>query len=148
MKKMTSSSERRQVTQSGDSSDSSDTAPIWIRTVDGLQLIGWACRACGQRGLPQQSFGCERCGADREHIERSEFAAKGTLRSFATIERHAVWPVPFLMGEIQLDSGHIIHSFLSEGPTWKAGERVASQGGDESRQDYLIFELEEKHATH
>src|SRR5689334_7349222 len=86
---------------------------IWDKTVDGAVLIGWACRKCGQRGIPRQDFGCERCGAPRAEIVESGFPARGVLRSVAAVERHAVWPVPFMLGEVELDGGPIIHSFLS-----------------------------------
>lgn len=129
------------------------TAPepprIWEKTGGGAVLIGWACGQCGQRGLPRQYFGCERCGAPREDISESALAARGVLRSSASIERHAVWPVPFLMGEVELDDGPIVHSFLSAETAWEPGMRVAGDADDLSREPYLIFVLEEKpHGTH
>jgi uncharacterized OB-fold protein len=105
----------------------------------GVVLTGWVCHECGQRGLPYQDFGCERCGASRDAIGEAEFAARGTLRSCAVIRRHAVWPVPFTMGEIQLDSGHTIHAFLSEDTAWRPGAKVVGRGGDELRDSYVVF---------
>lgn len=131
----------------------SEAAPelprIWKKTESGAALIGWACGRCGQRGLPRQYFGCERCGAPQEDISESALAARGVLRSWAPIERHAVWPVPFLMGEVELDDGLIVHSFLSPGTAWKPGMRVAGDAEDLTREPYLIFTPEEKpHGTH
>ena len=120
---------------------------IWEKTEDGAVLIGWACRQCGQRGIPRQDFGCERCGAPRGEIAESGFTARGVLRSWAAVERHAVWPVPFLLGEVELDGGPVIHSFLSSETAWEPGMRVAGDANDVSRQPYLIFTLEEQHGT-
>jgi uncharacterized OB-fold protein len=121
---------------------------IWDKTDDGAVLIGWACGQCGQRGIPRQDFGCERCGAPRSEITVSGFPARGVLRSFAAVERHAVWPVPFLLGEVELDGGPVIHSFLSSDTEWEPGRRVAGDPDDLSREPYLIFTSEEQHGTH
>lgn len=120
---------------------------IWDKTDDGAVLIGWACRQCRQRGIPRQDFGCERCGAPGGEIAESGFPARGVLRSCAAVERHAVWPVPFMLGEVELDGGPVIHSFLSPVTAWKPGMRVAGDANDMSRQPYLIFTLEEQHGT-
>ena len=130
-----------------------ETAPepprIWEKTENGAALIGWACGQCGQRGLPRQNFGCERCGAPRADISESGISARGVLRSWASVERHAVWPVPFLLGEVELDDGPIVHSFLSSETAWEPGMRVAGDADDLSREPYLIFTLEEEpHGTH
>ena len=89
---------------------------------------------------------------DAAHLEarsRSrDSTARGVLRSWAAVERHAVWPVPFLLGEVELDGGPIIHSFLSSETAWEPGMRVAGDADDVSRQPYLIFTLEEQHGTH
>ncbi|MEU9063219.1 hypothetical protein AB0D13_31215 [Streptomyces sp. NPDC048430] len=119
------------------------TAPLWEDSEDGVLLTGWICHRCNQRGLPRQHFGCERCGAPSDAIGESKFAARGILRSSAVIRRHAFWPVPFVMGEIQLESGHMIHAFLSEDITWSPGARVVGQGGDELRQSYVVFTMGE-----
>jgi len=116
-----------------------EAIPLWEASDGGVQLVGWECHQCGQRGLPRQHFGCERCGAPRDEIGESKFEARGTLLSFAVIERHAKWPVPFVMGEIKLDSGHTIHAFLSDEVSWRPGARVIGQGGDELRQSYVVF---------
>jgi uncharacterized OB-fold protein len=121
---------------------------IWEKTENGAALIGWACGQCGQRGLPRQYFGCERCGAPRGDISESGISARGVLRSWASVERHAVWPVPFLLGEVELDDGPIVHSFLSSDTTWEPGMRVAGDADDLSREPYLIFTLEEPHGAH
>jgi uncharacterized OB-fold protein len=122
---------------------------IWEKTENGAVLIGWACGQCGQRGLPRQNFGCERCGAPRADISESGISARGVLRSWASVERHAVWPVPFLLGEVELDDGPIVHSFLSSETAWEPGMRVAGDADDLSREPYLIFSLEEgPHGTH
>ena len=123
---------------------SSDPIPLWQDSDDGIQLTGWICHRCGQRGLPRQHFGCERCGAPREEIGESKFAARGVLRSFAVIRRHAVWPVPFVMGEIVLESGHTIHAFLSDEVSWNPGVSVVGQGGDDLRESYVVFTAEEQ----
>jgi uncharacterized OB-fold protein len=130
-----------------------ETAPepprIWEKTENGAALIGWACGQCGQRGLPRQYFGCERCGAPGSDISESGISARGVLRSWASVERHAVWPVPFLLGEVELDDGPIVHSFLSAETAWEPGMRVAGDTDDLSREPYLIFTLEEEpHGTH
>jgi uncharacterized OB-fold protein len=121
-----------------------EAAPVevWRRSESGVVLIGWACRRCGKRGIPRQKFGCEACGAPGDEIDESTFPALGVLRSSASVERHAVWPVPFMLGEIELDSGPIIHSFLSADTTWKPGVRVAGDPTDESRQPYVTFRLD------
>ena len=116
-----------------------ETIPLWEASESGVQLTGWECHRCGQRGLPRQHFGCERCGAPRDEIGESKFEARGTLRSFAVIRRHAKWPVPFVMGEINLDSGPTIHAFLDDEITWHPGAKVVGQGGDELRQSYVVF---------
>jgi uncharacterized OB-fold protein len=130
-----------------------ETAPeparIWEKTENGAALVGWACGQCGQRGLPRQHFGCERCGAPGADISESRTPARGVLRSSASVERHAVWPVPFLLGEIELDDGPIVHSFLSSDTAWQPGMRVVGDANDLSREPYLIFTLEEEsHGTH
>jgi uncharacterized OB-fold protein len=112
---------------------------LWVESEGGVQLIGWICHKCGQRGLPRQRFGCERCGAPRDEIGECKIAARGTLRSFAVIRRHAVWPVPFVMGEIHLDSGHTLHAFLTDDISWRPGAKVVGRGGDELRQSYVVF---------
>ncbi len=117
-------------------------APLWESSDEGILLIGWACQRCGQRGIPRQYFGCERCGAPRTEIAESRFPARGVLRSYAVVERHAVWSVPFVLGEIELDSGQVLHSFLSSDAEWKPGMRVAADPGDESRKPYVIFKVE------
>ncbi|MEX0158698.1 MULTISPECIES: hypothetical protein [unclassified Microbacterium] len=106
---------------------------------DGFQLIGWICFTCGQRGVPRQTFGCERCGAAGDEIGESMFSARGVLRSFAEVHRHAKWPVPFVMGEISLDDGPTIHAFLDDAVEWLPGAEVVGQGGDLSRDSYLVF---------
>jgi hypothetical protein len=115
--------------------------PLWEHSEGGVMLTGWVCQRCDHRGLPRQHFGCERCGASPDEIGEARFAARGTLRSCAVIRRHAVWPVPFIMGEIQLDSGHTIHAFLSDGINWRPGAKVVAQGGDELRESYVVFTL-------
>lgn len=122
------------------------SAEVWKRSEDGVVLIGWACRRCGKRGIPRQKFGCEACGAPGEEIDESSFPALGVLRSSASVERHAVWPVPFMLGEIELDGGPIIHSFLSADTTWKPGVRVAGDPTDDSRPPYVTFRLDQ-HGT-
>ena len=123
------------------------SAQIWDKSDDGVLLVGWACQRCGQRGIPRQSFGCERCGAPGEEVDEFRFPARGALRSSATVERHAVWPVPFMLGEIELDSGQIIHSFISGETSWSPGMRVVGDAADDSRQPYVVFRLEQ-HGTH
>ena len=128
-------------TKPGEAADRSapEATPLWENSEDGVQLTGWICRRCSTRGLPRQHFGCERCGASRDEIGESKFAARGILRSFAVIHRHAVWPVPFVMGEIHLDSGPTIHAFLSDEVSWHPGAKVVGQGGDVLRQSYVVF---------
>jgi hypothetical protein len=128
---------------SATSGSAPETPSLWEHSEDGVLLTGWLCHRCDQRGLPSQHFGCERCGAPGDEIGDSKFPARGTLRSSAVIQRHAVWPVPFVMGEIQLDSGHTIHAFLSDDITWRPGAKVVGQGGDELRQSYVVFTLGE-----
>jgi uncharacterized OB-fold protein len=150
----TSSSTPKQAgpASTGATAPESTTPPptrIWDKTDDGAVLIGWACLQCGQRGLPRQRFGCERCGAPGAEISESGISARGVLRSWASVERHAVWPVPFLLGEVELDDGPIVHSFLSSETAWEPGMRVAGDAQDLSREPYLIFTLEEEpHGTH
>jgi hypothetical protein len=60
-----------------------------------------------------------------------------------------VWPVPFLLGEVELDDGPVVHSFLSAETAWEPGVRVAGDADNLSREPYLIFTLEdEPHGTH
>lgn len=126
-----------------------ETPRIWKKAENGAALIGWACGQCGQRGLPRQYFGCERCGAAGADISESTIPARGVLRSSAAVQRHAVWPVPFVLGEVELDDGPIVHSFLSSETTWEPGMRVAGDADDLSREPYLIFTVEEEpHGTH
>jgi uncharacterized OB-fold protein len=124
-----------------DKQDASPTeaVPLWEDSERGVLLTGWLCQRCGERGLPRQRFGCERCGAPGDEIVETKFEARGVLRSFAVIQRHAVWPVPFLMGEVTLDSGHTIHAFLSDSVAWHPGAKVVGQGGDDLRQSYVVF---------
>jgi uncharacterized OB-fold protein len=131
----------------GSTHTGSAPAEVWRKSEDGVLLIGWACRRCGQRGIPRQWFGCEGCGAPGAEIDESSFPALGVLRSSASVERHAVWPVPFMLGEIELDSGPIIHSFLSADTSWEPGMRVAGDATDESRQPYVTFRLDQN-GTH
>ncbi|MFP3636921.1 hypothetical protein, partial [Bacillus sp. SIMBA_033] len=88
--------------------------------------------------------GCERCGAPGDEICETRFDARGVLRSFAEVHRHAKWPVPFVMGEISLADGPTIHAFLDDEVAWHPGATVVGQGGDRLRDSYVIFTLGER----
>lgn len=80
-------------------------------------LCGTACTSCGTAFFPPQRYGCERCGAGPERIERRPLAGTGTLRSFATVHR-ALRPepaAPFVIGTVRLDAGPELEAVLACG---------------------------------
>jgi uncharacterized OB-fold protein len=105
----------------------------WAETKDGVVLLGVECDACGAVRVPYQSYGCEVCGATS--LRQVELAAVGRLRDAASVFRHPTRPVPFTLGEIELDGGPVVLGLLADSEEWCSGRVVeaASTTADEQR---------------
>jgi uncharacterized OB-fold protein len=63
-----------------------------------------------------QSFGCEKCGRDGQHLQPVAFSGRGTVIAKAVVHIHADprRSVPFAVGVVQLDEGPQIKALLAE----------------------------------
>ena len=43
---------------------------LYRRHGDSVELLGMKCARCGHVAFPRQSYGCEKCGASGDAIER------------------------------------------------------------------------------
>jgi uncharacterized OB-fold protein len=85
----------------------------WVDTVDGVVLLGVECGSCGAVRVPYQSYGCEVCGATGPSLRQVELPAVGRLRDATPVFRHPTRAVPFMLGEIELESGPVVVALLS-----------------------------------
>jgi uncharacterized OB-fold protein len=97
----------------------------WVETAGGVVLFGVECGSCGAVRVPYQSYGCEVCGATGSSLRRVELPAVGRLRDATEVFRHPTRPVPFMLGEIELEAGPVVVALLSnDDEEWRSG-RVA-----------------------
>jgi uncharacterized OB-fold protein len=80
-------------------------------------LLGGRCE-CGYVFFPMQTFGCERCGRAGSALQPFALAARGRLRSAATVHVHAdeKRAAPFVIGTIALDDGPLVRTLLVDPP--------------------------------
>lgn len=103
------------------------------------RLRGMRCSACGMDAFPAQNYGCIRCGATGDQLVPRELATQGKLLSFAVVRTHPTHPVPFTMGEIQLDAGPIVRAQLSDATPLEIGQRVSASVEGENEARHLEF---------
>lgn len=80
------------------------------------RLVGHVCGACGRRAFPPDPYGCERCGASAEDLDRCELEARGIIQAVAVVHRHhrPEPPTPFTVATIVLDDGIALKAVLVE----------------------------------
>jgi hypothetical protein len=98
-------------------------------------LVGVECGSCGALRVPYQAYGCEVCGASGSNLRRVELPAVGRLRDAAPVFRHPTRPVPFTLGEIELEAGPVVLGLLADAGEWRSGRLVeaASTTPDDHR---------------
>ena len=74
------------------------------------------CAACETTFFPPLGLGCEACGASEAALTPVEIAARGVLRSAATVHVHAGDDIeaPFVVGEIELQDGPRMRGILRD----------------------------------
>lgn len=79
------------------------------------RIVGHECRRCGRLAFPPDPYGCERCGAGAEQLDRVELGASGTITALATVHRHhrPRPETPFTVASIVLDDGVTLKGLLS-----------------------------------
>ncbi|PKP72232.1 MAG: hypothetical protein CVT83_00910 [Alphaproteobacteria bacterium HGW-Alphaproteobacteria-5] len=94
-------------------------------------LLGQICAACGHVSFPRQDFGCEKCGAYGEMLQKKELEAEGILRSFAEVHLHSGKGIeaPFTIGEVALADGPLVRAtmLLHEGEAPVIGRPVSGK---------------------
>lgn len=113
----------------------------WAETGDGVVLLGVECGSCGAVRLPYQDFGCEVCGATGPDLRQVELPAVGRLRDAASVHRHPSRPVPFTLGDIELEGGPVVLALLSTAEQWLPGSMVEAVSTTPDEQRLPVFSL-------
>ena len=77
--------------------------------------------------FPAQAYGCLRCGAHGDLLVETDVPASGTLTAFAVVQTHASHPVPFALGDLQLEGGPVIRVPLAGGTPHSPGSRYTGR---------------------
>jgi uncharacterized OB-fold protein len=96
----------------------------WAETAGGVVLLGVQCSSCRALRVPYQGYGCEVCGASGSNLRRVELPAVGLLRDAASVFRHPTRPVPYTLGEIELEAGPVVLALLADAGEWQSGRVV------------------------
>lgn len=113
---------------------------LWITGEgDAALLRGRHCAACGADSFPPQDYGCVVCGAHGDAFEARSLPSEGTLLTFTAVQVHETEPVPFLLGDVELDCGPVVRGRLAADVAPQMGARV--RGVVVSREDAERFEF-------
>lgn len=92
-------------------------------------LHGVRCGSCGRVAFPYQSYGCEACGAEDDSLEPIALEARGSIVSFAKVQRHPGKDIeaPFVIAQIRLDCGVFLRATMASADDTglHSGQRVA-----------------------
>lgn len=98
---------------------------LWILGEgDAALLWGRHCAACGTDSFPPQDYGCVVCGAHGDTFEARSLPSEGTLLTFTAVQVHETEPVPFSLGDVELDCGPIVRGKLAANVAPQIGVRV------------------------
>lgn len=98
---------------------------LWILGEgDAALLWGRHCAACGTDSFPPQDYGCVVCGAHGDTFEARSLPSEGTLLTFTAVQVHETEPVPFSLGDVELDCGPIVRGKLAANVAPRIGARV------------------------
>lgn len=99
--------------------DGAAAEPTLHDTDDPPSLYGRRCTSCGALSFPPVDYGCERCGAQPEHLEVAALATSGTILASTTVHLHPMGhpPPPFVVGVVHLDDGPTVQAWLAVEPT-------------------------------
>lgn len=89
-------------------------ATLWLPG-DGDTALLWGrhCAACGTDSFPPQDYGCVVCGAYGDTFEARSLPTEGTLLTFTAVQVHETEPVPFSLGDVELDCGPVVRGRLA-----------------------------------
>lgn len=100
-------------------------ATLWLPG-DGDTALLWGrhCAACATDSFPPQDYGCVVCGAYGDTFEACSLPAEGTLLTFTAVQVHETEPVPFSLGDVELDCGPVVRGRLAADVAPQIGARV------------------------
>ncbi len=96
-------------------------------SADAGRLVASRCTRCGLVTSPPERFGCEACGALPDEHEPAVIDTAGTVKSYATVWRHAkpTPPTPYTVLQVVLDAGPALKGVLEDDVAVpKIGDRV------------------------
>jgi uncharacterized OB-fold protein len=100
-------------------------APLWLPGDGGTALLwGRHCAACGTDSFPPQDYGCVVCGAHGDTFAARSLRTEGTLLCFTQVQVHETEPVPFSLGDVELDCGPVVRGRLAADVAPEIGARV------------------------
>ncbi|MBK9611510.1 MAG: OB-fold domain-containing protein [Dehalococcoidia bacterium] len=98
---------------------------LWLSgTGDAALLWGRHCAACGTDSFPPQDYGCVVCGAHGHTFEARSLPTEGTLLTFTAVRVHETEPVPFSLGDVELDCGPVVRAKLAQTVPPQIGAKV------------------------
>ena len=114
---------------------------LWISgDGDTAQLWGRHCSVCGTDSFPPQDYGCTVCGAHGDAFKARTLPTEGTLLTFTAVQIHETEPVPFSLGDVELDCGPVVRGKLAATVASQAGVRVRAaivSSGVEERLEFV-----------
>jgi len=102
-------------------------------------LCGRHCTVCGTDSFPPQDYGCIVCGAHGDSYQARTLPTEGTLLTFTAVQVHETEPVPFSLGDVELDCGPVARGKLGANVAPEIGTRV--RGVIVSENDVERFEF-------
>lgn len=102
-----------------------EAVTLW-NSGDGETALLWGrhCSVCGTDSFPPQDYGCIVCGAHGTAFKARTLPTEGTLLTFTAVQVHETEPVPFLLGDVELDCGPLVRGKLAAGVVPRIGARV------------------------
>lgn len=116
---------------------------VWSASASGAPVIQCArCARCGKTMFPPQAYGCTGCGAFGDTITSVGVPARGTLLAFAVVQMHDKHPVPFTLGDLELEGGPIVRVELAAGASPRIGDRLSGRVVEDESGRRLEFAVE------